>query len=109
MSPPAIPASPIAVGEHNAKKLVDAHDWAQAALASAKEQERQVNQHRDAAPSYKAGDKVWHNLRHWKTDRPSKKLDARPSACIPSKLLWVPMPVGLIRRLVSILFFTLGY
>lgn len=71
-------ASPIAAGERIAKKLVDVHDWAQAALASAKEeQERQANVHRDAAPSYKPGDKVWLNLRNWKTNRPSKKLDVR--------------------------------
>ena len=66
--------SPIAAGERIAKKLVDSHTWAQAALASAKEeQERQTNRHRNAAPLYKPGDKVWLNLRNFKTNRPSKK------------------------------------
>ena len=70
--------SPIATGERIATKLRDAHDWAQTALASAsEEQERQANRHRDAAPSYKPGDKVWLDLRNWKTGHPSKKLDAR--------------------------------
>ena len=77
---PRTTASPVAAAERIAKKLVDAHDWAQAALASAKdEQERQANAHRDPAPFYKPGDKVWLNLGNWETTRPSKKLDARSS------------------------------
>ena len=81
--------SPVAAGERIAKKFVDAHAWAQASLAAAKdEQEKQANRHRDPAPAYKPGDKVWLNLRNWKTDRPSKKLDAR------SALYTVQAPVG---------------
>ena len=70
--------SPISAGEAIAKKFVDTHAWAQASLAAAKErQEQQTNKHRDAAPSYHPGDKVWLDLRNWKTSRPSKKLDSR--------------------------------
>jgi hypothetical protein len=37
--------------------------------------EESANQHRDAAYTYRVGDKVWLNLRNIRTDRPSKKLD----------------------------------
>ena len=75
--------SPVAAGERIAKKFPDAHAWAQASLAAAKdEQEKQANRHRDPAPAYKPGDKVWLNLRNWKTNCPSKKLDARAALYI---------------------------
>jgi hypothetical protein len=47
-------------------------------MAAAQEsQERSANRTRAQAPSYKVGDKVWLSLENIKTDRPSKKLDAR--------------------------------
>ena len=38
-------------------------------------QQKYANQHRQPAPKFKIGDKVWLNLRNIKTVRPSKKLD----------------------------------
>jgi Chromo (CHRromatin Organisation MOdifier) domain len=47
-------------------------------MAAAQElQEQATNRRRDQAPSFKVGDKVWLSLENIKTDRPSKKLDAR--------------------------------
>ena len=69
--------SPVAAGERITKKFVDAHVWAQASLVAAKDkQEKQANCYQDLAPAYKPGDKVWLNLHNWKTECPSKKLDA---------------------------------
>ena len=69
--------SPFAVGENIARKLRDAQDSAQTMLATAQDlQERYANQHRQAAPAYKPGDKVWLDMRHLSTGRPSKKLDS---------------------------------
>ena len=69
--------SPLVTGERIAKKLADAQEFAQTMLAVAKEmQERYANQHRQAAPAYKPGDKVWLDLRYLSSGRPSKKLDA---------------------------------
>jgi hypothetical protein len=59
-------------------RLKDATDWAQLAMAGMQqEQERQADRYRNAAPAYKAGDKVWLNLKNIRTTRPSKKLDSR--------------------------------
>lgn len=70
--------SPVARGERIVKKLADAQELAQASLASAQElQEHYSNEYRQSAPQYKVGDKVWLDLRNIRTDRPSKKLDAR--------------------------------
>ena len=47
-------------------------------MAAAQEgQEEYANRHRQAAPAYQVGQKVWLDLRNIKTNRPSKKLDAR--------------------------------
>ncbi len=60
------------------RKLKEVRDWAQASMAAAQEaQEQATNRNRDQAPNYKVGDKVWLSLENIKTDRPSKKLDAR--------------------------------
>ena len=40
-------------------------------------QEEQANRHCQTALAYAVDDKVWLDLRHIKTDWPSKKLDAR--------------------------------
>lgn len=70
--------SPIAKGDAIAKKLSEALEFAQAALASSLErQEFYANQHRQAAPLYRPGDMVWLDLRNVKTQRPSKKLDEK--------------------------------
>ena len=68
--------SPIARGEQVVKKLKDARDWAEAAIAVAQQtQEQHANRYRQPAIQFKVGDKVWFNLKNVKTDRPSKKLD----------------------------------
>lgn len=41
------------------------------------DQELQANRSRSVAPAYKVGDKVYLSLRNIRTNRPSKKLDAR--------------------------------
>ena len=41
------------------------------------DQELQANHSRNVAPAYKVGDKVYLSLRNIRTERPSKKLDAR--------------------------------
>ena len=92
--------SPISAGETIAKKFVDTHTWAQASLAAAKEQqEQQANKHYDIAPSYKPGDKVWLDLRNWKTGRPSKKLDSWAAMytvqeAVGSHAYWLDTPAG---------------
>lgn len=58
------------------RKLKDAHEFAQTAMAIAQQnQEKYANQHRQESISYKVGDKVWLNLKNISTERPSKKLD----------------------------------
>jgi hypothetical protein len=70
--------SPVAQADRIIRRLKEAREWAQSAMAAAQEsQERSANRTRDQAPSYKVGDKVWLRLENIKTDRPSKKLDAR--------------------------------
>jgi transposase InsO family protein len=53
------------------------HDsWQQAKAGMTRAQKRQIaqaNKHRREA-DFKVGDKVWVTTRHWKTDRPSRKL-----------------------------------
>ena len=77
LTEPAPPRhSPLASAERIARKLSDAQDFAQTMLAVTKEvQEHYANQHRQAAPAYQPGDKVWLDLRNLGTDRPNKKLD----------------------------------
>jgi hypothetical protein len=68
--------SPIQIGESILYKLREARDWAQAAMATAQQQqEESANRYRQPAASFRVGDKVWLNLKNIKTDRPSKKLD----------------------------------
>jgi hypothetical protein len=70
--------SPERKGDLIVSRLKDATDWAQLAMAGMQqEQERQANRHRNAAPAYKVGDKVWLNLKNIRTTRPSKKLDSK--------------------------------
>lgn len=68
--------SPAAKGDLMARRLRDAREYAQTAMAVAQQlQEEQANRRRNPAHHYRVGDKVWLNLKNIKTDRPSKKLD----------------------------------
>ena len=68
--------SPIQIGESILSKLRQARDWAQAAIATAQQQQEEfANRHRQPAISFRVGDKVWLNLKNIKTDRPSRKFD----------------------------------
>jgi RNase H-like domain found in reverse transcriptase/Integrase zinc binding domain/Chromo (CHRromatin Organisation MOdifier) domain len=70
--------SPVAQGEAIVKKLQDAVEWAQAAMAVAQQtQEDQTNQAREQAPRFKVGDKVWLSLENIRTTRLSKKFDVK--------------------------------
>jgi hypothetical protein len=65
-------------GENIVAKLKRALEIAQASLAVAQQrQEEAANRHRSEAFVYRPGDKVWLDLRNIRTDRTSKKLDAR--------------------------------
>jgi hypothetical protein len=67
---------PRTIGEAIVRKLQDAQEFAQAAMAAAQQtQEQYANRRRQASWSFKVGDKVWLNLRNITTQRPSKKLD----------------------------------
>ena len=62
--------------QHLAKRLKEIHDtvrdemrWAQARY------QETTDRHRDAAPSFQPGDKVWLNAKNIRTRRPSRKLD----------------------------------
>jgi transposase InsO family protein len=64
--------------ENIVAKLKGTLDIVQAEMAAAQQrQESLANRHRDEAYEYKVGDKVWLDLRNIRTDRPSKKLDAK--------------------------------
>jgi hypothetical protein len=75
---PAIPRNPREQGEAIVRKLADATQWAQSAMAIAQQrQEDTANRTRDQAPRFKVGDKVWLSLENIRTERPSKKFDVR--------------------------------
>lgn len=70
--------SPIQKGEAIVARIKAITEWAQSAMAKAQQdQETQANRLRNVAPAYKVGDKVYLSLRNIRTDRPSKKLNAR--------------------------------
>lgn len=70
--------SRIARGEQIVKKLKDAQDLAVTMLANAQDlHERYANAHRTPAPDHQPGDVVWLDLRHIRSDRPSRKLDVQ--------------------------------
>lgn len=67
-----------AKGQRIATKLKGALDIATAELAAAQQKyEEYANRRRDAGQDYRVGDKVWLDLRNIRTERPSKKLDAK--------------------------------
>ncbi|KAM4062023.1 reverse transcriptase (RNA-dependent DNA polymerase) [Hirsutella rhossiliensis] len=58
------------------QRFREATEWAQAAIASAQEQqEKNANSRRQPSDQFKPGDKVWLRLRNIRSNRPSKKLD----------------------------------
>jgi hypothetical protein len=74
----SIPAGtgPQRAGEAFVKRLREATDWAQAAIATAQDKQQEyANRSRQAAPTYREGDQVWLNLRNIRSQRHSKKLD----------------------------------
>jgi hypothetical protein len=69
-------ASPIARGDAFVARLKDSVEMAQALLSHLQENyERYANRHRQVAPQFKVGDRVWLNMRNVATLRPSRKLD----------------------------------
>jgi predicted aspartyl protease len=70
--------SPVQQAEAIVQKLQTAREWAQTSMALAQQvQEEQTNRRRQQAPRFKVGDKVWLNLKNIRTDRPTKKFDAK--------------------------------
>ena len=70
--------SPIQSADNIIRKLRDATEWAQLSMATAQQrQESSANRTRQQSPQYKVGDKVWLSLENIRTDRLSKKLDAK--------------------------------
>jgi hypothetical protein len=70
--------SPIQQADTLVRKLQQAREWAQASMAMAQQvQEEITNRKRQQAPSFQVKDKVWLNLKNIRTNRPSKKLDAK--------------------------------
>ena len=68
--------TPAEIGNEITRKLREASDFAQAAIAYAQDiQQQYANQHRQPAERLRAGDRVWLNLKNITTDRPCKKLD----------------------------------
>ena len=68
--------SPAERGRRWIEKHREAISFAQASMAIAQEvQEKNANQGRQAAESFKIGDRVWLRLKNVVTQRPSKKLD----------------------------------
>ena len=68
--------TPAEIGNEITRKLREASDFAQAAIAYAQDiQQQYANQHRQPAERLRAGDRVWLNLKNITTDRPCKKLN----------------------------------
>jgi RNase H-like domain found in reverse transcriptase/Reverse transcriptase (RNA-dependent DNA polymerase)/Integrase zinc binding domain/Chromo (CHRromatin Organisation MOdifier) domain len=96
----AVRQSPIAQAETILRKLHDAREWAQSAMATAQQvMEEVTNRHRQQAPSFKVNDKVWLKLDNIRTTRPTKKLDAKNAKytvtkCIGSHSYQLDTPPG---------------
>jgi transposase InsO family protein len=86
--------SPIQKADNIIKKLKDAQDVAQSAIAVAQQMmEAQTNRKRVQSPEFREKDKVWLNLANIRTNRPSKKLDAKQAKYTVIELIGVT-PVG---------------
>ena len=78
ISPPVRLKSMKDIAENIVMKMKGALELAQTDLATTQQhQEEYTNHHWNVAPIYQPGSKVWLDLRDIRTDRPSKKLDAR--------------------------------
>jgi predicted aspartyl protease/transposase InsO family protein len=63
-------------GEAFVRKLQEVTEFVQAAIAAGQQRmEDSANRQRDAAERFQVGDKVWLNLRNFKTQRPTRKFD----------------------------------
>lgn len=70
--------SPVQKADNIVRRIKEATEWAQTTMAvSQQRQEDQANRYRQQAVHFQPGDKVWLDLRHIRTERLSKKLDAR--------------------------------
>ena len=75
VSPNGNPGNPRERANAVAKKLADAREFAESALASAQQtQEHYANKSRAVTTNFRVGDKVWLNLKNITTQRPTKKL-----------------------------------
>lgn len=75
-------SGPREAGEALVDRLRSATEWAQASITFAQDQQQlQANRTRRVAPIYKAGDRVWLNLRNVRPIRPYKKLDWLHARC----------------------------
>jgi len=78
--------------EKRAQEFIDriheAEDILQATMGAAgQKQEEAANRRRNPAPIFRVGDKVWLNLRNYKTERPKKKLDIRQAKYTVSEVI----------------------
>jgi hypothetical protein len=70
------PVSPVQIADSIVRKLQQATEWAQSAIAVAQQaQEESANRSCTEGPVFRIGNRVWLNLRNVRTNRPSKKLD----------------------------------
>ena len=68
--------TPAEIRNEITRKLREASNFAQAAIAYAQDiQQQYANQHRQPAKRLRAGDRVWLNLKNITTDKPYKKLN----------------------------------
>ena len=65
--------TPADIGSEITRKLREASDFAQAAIAYAQDiQQQYANQYRQPAERLRVGDRVWLNLKNVTTDKPCK-------------------------------------
>jgi len=70
--------SPVQKADQIVRRMKEATEWAQMAMAVAQEaQEETSNRKRQQSYDFKEGDKVWLNLKNVRTDRPCKKFDVK--------------------------------